>query len=78
MLHEHAQFEDGGVSVEAGLIKMLTMMQSRPLQGIQAFKRLVGGISALSPQGGKGGPASVACVQTYFTFGYSIGRRNLS
>jgi phage terminase large subunit-like protein len=28
MLHDHAQFEDGSVSVEAGLIKMLTMMQS--------------------------------------------------
>jgi phage terminase large subunit-like protein len=28
MLHEHAQFEDGSVSVEAGLIKMLTMMQA--------------------------------------------------
>jgi phage terminase large subunit-like protein len=27
MLHEHAQFEDGSVSVEAGLMKMLTMMQ---------------------------------------------------
>jgi phage terminase large subunit-like protein len=28
MLHEHAAFEDGSVSVEAGLMKMLTMMQS--------------------------------------------------
>jgi phage terminase large subunit-like protein len=28
MLHEHAQFEDGGVSVEAGIMKMLTLMQS--------------------------------------------------
>jgi phage terminase large subunit-like protein len=28
MLHEHAQFEDGSVSVEAGLMKMLTMMQA--------------------------------------------------
>ena len=28
LLHEHAQFEDGSVSVEAGLMKMLTMMQS--------------------------------------------------
>jgi phage terminase large subunit-like protein len=27
MLWEHAQFEDGSVSVEAGLMKMLTMMQ---------------------------------------------------
>jgi phage terminase large subunit-like protein len=28
MLHEHAQFEDGGVSVEAGLMAMLTRMQT--------------------------------------------------
>jgi hypothetical protein len=28
MLHEHAAFEDGSVSVEAGLMKMLAMMQS--------------------------------------------------
>jgi hypothetical protein len=28
MLHEHAQWEDGSVSVEAGLTKMLTMMQT--------------------------------------------------
>jgi Terminase RNaseH-like domain len=28
MLYEHAQFEDGSVSVEAGLMKMLTMMQA--------------------------------------------------
>ena len=28
MLHEHAQFEDGGVSVEAGLTAMLTRMQT--------------------------------------------------
>jgi phage terminase large subunit-like protein len=28
LLHEHAQFEDGSVSVEAGLMKMLTMMQA--------------------------------------------------
>jgi hypothetical protein len=27
MLHQHAQFGDGSVSVEAGLIKMLTMME---------------------------------------------------
>jgi hypothetical protein len=27
MLHQHAQFADGSVSVEAGLIKMLTMME---------------------------------------------------
>ena len=28
MLHEHAQFEDGSVSVEAGLMDMLNRMQS--------------------------------------------------
>src|SRR5262249_58007985 len=28
MLHEHAQFEDGSVSVEAGLMMMLDRMQS--------------------------------------------------
>ena len=28
MLFEHAQFEDGGVSVEAGLMDMLTRMQT--------------------------------------------------
>jgi hypothetical protein len=28
MLHEHAQFEDGSVSVEAGLMDMLTRMES--------------------------------------------------
>ena len=28
MLPNHAQFEDGSVSLEAGLMKMLTMMQS--------------------------------------------------
>ena len=28
MLHEHAQFEDGSVSVEAGLMEMLTRMQT--------------------------------------------------
>jgi hypothetical protein len=28
MLHEHAQFEDGSVSVEAGLMDMLTRMQT--------------------------------------------------
>ena len=28
MLHEHAQFQDGGVSVEAGLMEMLTRMQT--------------------------------------------------
>jgi hypothetical protein len=28
MLHEHAQFEDGSVSVEAGLMMMLDMMQT--------------------------------------------------
>ena len=27
LLFEHAQFEDGSVSVEAGLMKMLTMMR---------------------------------------------------
>jgi Terminase RNaseH-like domain len=27
MLHEHAQFEDGSVSVEAGLLDMLTRME---------------------------------------------------
>jgi hypothetical protein len=28
MLHEHAQFDDGSVSVEAGLMQMLTMMET--------------------------------------------------
>jgi hypothetical protein len=30
MLGKHAQFEDGSVSVEAGLMDMLTRMESRP------------------------------------------------
>jgi len=37
MLHEHAQFEDGGVSVEAGLMAMLTRMQMGKLK---VFKHL--------------------------------------
>jgi len=28
MLHEHAQFEDGSVSVEAGLMEMLSRMET--------------------------------------------------
>ena len=32
MLHEHAQFEDGSVSVEAGLMAMLTRMQMGKLK----------------------------------------------
>jgi hypothetical protein len=36
-LHEHAQFEDGGVSVEAGLMAMLTRMQMGKLK---VFKHL--------------------------------------
>ena len=27
MLHQHAQFEDGSVSVEAGIMQMLSRMQ---------------------------------------------------
>jgi hypothetical protein len=34
---EHAQFDDGSVSVEAGLMKMLTMMQAGRFK---VFKRL--------------------------------------
>ena len=30
MLHEHAQFEDDSVSVEAGLMDMLDRMQTGP------------------------------------------------
>src|SRR6516164_7514954 len=37
MLHKHAQFEDGGVSVEAGLMAMLTRMQMGKLK---VFKHL--------------------------------------
>src|SRR5262249_37567568 len=32
MLHQHAQFEDGSVSVEAGLMAMLTRMQMGKLK----------------------------------------------
>lgn len=32
MLHDHAQFEDGGVSVEAGILDMLTMMEAGRLK----------------------------------------------
>ena len=37
MLHEHAQFEDGSVSVEAGLMMMLDRMQSNRFK---VFKHL--------------------------------------
>src|SRR5262245_4951351 len=37
MLHEHAAFEDGSVSVEAGLMQMLTRMQTGRLK---VFKHL--------------------------------------
>ena len=37
MLHEHSQFEDGGVSVEAGLMDLLDRMQSGRLK---VFKHL--------------------------------------
>jgi hypothetical protein len=37
MWHEHAQFEDGSVSVEAGLMMMLSMMQTGRLK---VFKHL--------------------------------------
>ena len=37
MLHQHAQFEDGSVSVEAGLMAMLTRMQMGKLK---VFKHL--------------------------------------
>ena len=40
MLHEHAQFEDGSVSVEAGLMDMLDAHGIWPLQSIQPPRRL--------------------------------------
>ena len=54
MLHEHAQFEDKSVSVEAGLMDMLTRMQTGQIQSLQAPKRLVGRVSFVSPQGRQG------------------------
>ena len=54
MLYQHAQFEDGSVSVEAGLMQMLTRMETGKFQGLQSAAGLVRGIPALPPQGRKG------------------------
>ena len=51
LLHQHAQFEDGGVSVEAGLMEMLMRMESGRFKVFNASERLVRGVSALPPQG---------------------------
>ena len=50
MLYQHAQFEDGSVSVEAGLMQMLTRMETGKFQGLQSAAGLVRGIPALPPQ----------------------------
>ena len=41
MLHEHSQFEDGSVSVEAGLMDMLARMQTGRFK---VFKHLLIGL----------------------------------
>ena len=38
MLWEHSQFEDGSVSVEAGLMMWLDQHEDRPLQGFPRAK----------------------------------------
>ena len=55
MLHEHAQFEDGSLSVEAGLMDMLTRMQTGQIQGVQGVERLVGGVSFVPQKRWAGG-----------------------
>jgi hypothetical protein len=40
-LPERATFEDGGNGVEAGVIEMLDMMQTRPVQGLRASEGMV-------------------------------------
>jgi hypothetical protein len=53
-LHSHAQFEDGSVSAEAGLMAMLDRMRNREAESIQRTSRLVGGVSFVSSQGRQG------------------------
>ena len=55
MLHEPAQFEDGSVSVEAGLMAMLDRMRTGKLKVFKEHLDLVGGIPPVSPQRWKGG-----------------------
>jgi hypothetical protein len=52
MLHEHAQFEDGSVSVEAGIMEILSRMETGRFKG---FSRLVRRIPPLPPQRWQGG-----------------------
>jgi hypothetical protein len=54
MLHEPAQFEDGSVSVEAGLMAMLDRMRTGKLKVFKEHLDLVGGIPPVSPQRWKG------------------------
>jgi hypothetical protein len=54
MLPEHAQFDDGSVSVEAGLMMMLDRMRTGKLKVFKEH-RLVGRVSLVSPQGRQGG-----------------------
>ena len=54
MLHEHAQFEDGSVVSRGGVDGDARSHADRPLQGVQASQRLVGGVPAVSPQGRQG------------------------
>jgi hypothetical protein len=46
MLHEHAQFEDGSVSVEAELMDMLTRMQTGRFK---VFKHLLDWLEEFRP-----------------------------
>jgi hypothetical protein len=54
ILPEHAQFDDGSVSVEAGLMMMLDRMRTGKLKVFKEH-RLVGRVSLVSPQGRQGG-----------------------
>ena len=49
----HAQFEDGSVSVEAGLMQMLTRMETGKFQGLQSAAGLVRGIRLYHRKDGK-------------------------
>ena len=53
MLYQHAQFEDGSVSVEAGLMQMLTRMETGKFQGLQSAAGLVRGIRLYHRKDGK-------------------------
>lgn len=46
----HAQFEDGSVSVEAGLLQMLTRMQTGKLKVFKTPERFLGGIPFVPTQ----------------------------